>query len=128
MDHSKIRLLLVDDDTSVCQSLAGFLEDFDFQTALAFSAEEALGMLAEKPYDVLIVDLRLPDMTGEALILKAYEIKPDMHFMVNTGSAEYSLSEELRKIGMKPEYVFLKPVTDMNTLIVAIEKLCEGKD
>lgn len=128
MDHSQIRVLLVDDEPSICRSLVGFLDDSGFPTDFALSAEEALGMLAEKTYEVLIVDLRLPGMSGEALILNAHKINPDMHFLINTGSVEFSLSEELKQIGMSFEHVFLKPLLDMQILITGIEKLFTGED
>ena len=128
MDHSQIKILLVDDEPAICRSLVGFLEDNDFPTDSALSAEEALEMLAVKTYDILIADLRLPGVSGEVLILKAHEINPKVRCLVNTGSVEYTLSEDLKQIGMKPEHVFLKPLIDMQTLITGIEKLSEGKD
>jgi DNA-binding NtrC family response regulator len=122
-DGSPIRVLVVDDEPPVRDSLAGFLDDYDFEVSSAESAEKALELLTKTSLDVAIVDLRLPGMSGDALILRAHEIMPAMRFLIHTGSVGYHLSEELKRIGMRPEHVFIKPLPDLTLLVQCIKTL-----
>lgn len=123
-----IRVLVVDDEVSVCKSLVGFLEDFDFEVASAASAETALKLATEETFDVAIVDLRLPGISGEALILQAHKEVPDLKFLIHTGSVGYRLSEELKQIGILPAHVYLKPMDDLNELVEGIKNLVNEKE
>lgn len=118
-----IKVLVVDDEVSVCQSLVGFLEDSNFDVNSASSGEEALELAKKECFDVAIVDLRLPGISGDALILKAHQLIPDLRFIIHTGSVGYRLSEDLKQIGMLPDHVYMKPMDDLNELVEGIKKL-----
>ena len=66
----KIRVLIIDDETSIRQSLKGFFEDYEFKVKTTSSAEEAIKTLKTETFDAAIVDLRLPGMNGDLFILK----------------------------------------------------------
>lgn len=127
-DRSTIRVLVVDDEPSVRESLGEFLEDFEFEVSVAECAEEALDLIGKERYDVAIVDLRLPGMSGDALILKIHDKLPHMHFLIHTGSVAYSLSEDLEQIGVRSEYVFFKPLQDLALLVEGITKLLRQEE
>ena len=118
-----IRVLVTDDEPSVRGSLEWFLSDYGFDVSVAESAESALKLLSAKQYDVAIVDLRLPGMSGDALILEAHRIAPDVRFLLYTGSMDYRLSEDLKRIGVTPEQVYTKPVPDLADIARAVERL-----
>lgn len=123
-----IRILVVDDEDSVCRSLVGFLEDSNYEVASARSGEEALKLAAKEPFDVAIVDLRLPGVSGEAFILQAHKMLQDLRFLIHTGSVGYRLSEELKQIGILPAHVFLKPMDDLNELVEGINNLVNEQE
>jgi DNA-binding NtrC family response regulator len=126
IDAPHVRVLVVEDEPSVRFSLAGFLEDFNFDVLMAGTAEEALTLIKGEPFQVAIVDVRLPGMDGDAMILKAHEISPSMHFIIYTGSVNYKLSEDLKNIGTRSEYVFPKPQRDLAVFLGAIEDLLKS--
>ena len=64
-DYSRFRILVVDDEPSICESLLDYLEDFGFDVLASCGAHEALEILAKKPRDVAIIDIRLPGMNGD---------------------------------------------------------------
>lgn len=117
------RVLVVDDEASIRESLAEFLRDFDMQVATSSNAEEALALLAENPFDVVIADLRLPGITGDAMIPKAHQLQPDLRFLIHTGSIDYRLSSELVALGLTHKHIILKPLSDLTSLIEKIEAL-----
>jgi DNA-binding NtrC family response regulator len=120
---TKRHILVVDDESSIRESLADFLRDFDMEVSTAANAEDALTLLAVKIFDVLIIDLRLPGLTGDLLIPKVHELQPAVRFLIHTGSSDYRLSAELASLGVKPEHIILKPLSDLTALIDKIERL-----
>lgn len=122
-DYSSIRVLVIDDEPAICASLSAFLEDYGFQASTAESAEEALDLMKSNVYDVCIVDMRLPGMSGEDMILEAGSRYPEQKHIIYTGSISYNLSEKLKATGMRPEHVFLKPVRVLSLLVKCIKEL-----
>jgi len=122
-DYSTIHVLVIDDEPAICASLSAFLEDYGFQASTAESAEEALDLMKSNTYDICIVDLRLPGMSGEDLILKAKERYPKQKHIIYTGSISYNLSDKLKALGMRPEHVFLKPIRVLSLLVKCIKEL-----
>ena len=122
-NYDSIRVLVIDDEPAICASLSAFLEDYGFRASTAESAEEALDLMKSNIYDVCIVDLRLPGMSGEDLILQAKERYPNQRHIIYTGSISYNLSERLKELGMRPEHVFHKPIRVLSLLVKCIKEL-----
>ena len=127
MDISNVKVFIVDDESVVCSNVAAFLEDEGFTVFSAASGEEALDLILKQEIDVAIIDMRLPGIDGDTLILEAHEIQPALKFLIHTGSTNYSVSKSLEEIGVKKEQVFRKPLLDMSILTKGILKLLEGK-
>lgn len=127
-DYSTVRVLVIDDEPAICSSLSAFLEDYGFSASTAESAEEALDLMKSNTYDVCIVDMRLPGMSGEDLILEARTRYPDQRHIIYTGSISYNLSEKLKDLGMRPEHVFLKPVRVLSLLVKCIKQLAPDSE
>lgn len=127
MDISNIKVLVVDDEITVCSNVAAFLEDEGFTVFSAASGEEALDLILKQKIDVAIVDMRLPGIDGDTLMLKAHEIQPVLKFLIHTGSTNYSVSKSLEEIGVKNEHIFQKPLVDISVLTKGILNLLEGK-
>ena len=126
-DYSTIHVLVIDDEPAICASLSAFLEDYGFQASTAESAEEALDLMKSNTYDICIVDLRLPGMSGEDLILEAQQRYPKQKYIIYTGSISYNLSDKLKKLGMRPEHVFLKPIRVLSLLVKCIKELATAE-
>lgn len=119
MSTNEISILLVDDDEMIRGCIGAYLEDEGFSLCYASSAEEALDAIATIRPTACISDMRLPGMAGDVFIGKAYAISPGTGFLLHTGLA-YTLSDELRAIGMTTDDVFLKPIHELSTLIKRI--------
>ena len=125
VDHDHIRVLVVDDEPAIRKSLVSFLEDYDFQVFSAKSSEQALQILSNVPCQVAIVDLRLPGINGDTMILRAKERFPSLRFLIHTGSVNFQLSQDLTAIGIRQEHLLIKPQQDLSVFIEAIERLVE---
>ncbi len=81
----KARILIVDDEVPVCRSIAGALADQGYVIETALSGEEALERDREKRFDIVIIDLMMPGMTGMQLLTVLKQRRPEVRIIVITG-------------------------------------------
>ena len=82
----------------------------------AVSGEEALAILETESPQGAIVDIRLGGMDGKAFIREAYRKQPKMAFVICTGSPEYDIPADVRKLPGISDRVFTKPVANLADL------------
>lgn len=111
-----LRLLIVDDDESVRSSLYRYFDEFGFDVTAVESAGAALTALEAHAFDAGIIDMRLPDMNGDSLILAAHRVRPEMRFLIYTGSSNFWVSDDLERIGVTQDLVVQKPVDNLSVL------------
>jgi CheY-like chemotaxis protein len=118
------RVLLVDDEPLIITGLRVFLEDEGMQVVSAGSGEEAVEIArSDTGFDVCIMDMRLPGMDGDSAIRTLHEICPDLKFIIHTGSADYSIPDDLRELGIDENVFFAKPLLDMQPLAETVAVL-----
>ncbi|WP_291326453.1 response regulator [Desulfovibrio sp. UCD-KL4C] len=122
-----MRILVVDDEQMVRENLVDYLEDEGIDVISVGSAEEALKLMETESAEVAIVDMRLPVMHGNDLIINLKKIRPEMDFIIHTGSVDYAVPPDVRDLGISSENVLLKPVADMNIFIQKIKSLFGNK-
>jgi len=113
--------IILDDEQSIRQSIASYLEDEGHRVLCADSTEAALELVAQHPVDAAVVDIRLPGKDGNAFILEARGIRPEIKFVIHTGSADYTLPEAVKALGMTKENVLIKPVRDLSMILEALK-------
>jgi DNA-binding NtrC family response regulator len=124
---SQPRVLVVDDEPAIRNSLVEFLKDCQFDVSAADSAEGALDLITSMTIDVALVDIRLPKLDGDSLILQAHMLRPQMRFLIHTGSMAYKISDELKQLGVTQEHIFSKPQMDLTVFRDAIDKLMSSR-
>jgi signal transduction histidine kinase len=80
-------VLIVEDDLSSRVTLTALLESEDYFVTACATVQEAFDLLLDKPYDVVVSDLRLPDGTGLQVLWALKKINPDAQFILTTGNA-----------------------------------------
>jgi len=118
----KARILLVDDEELVRRSLAVNLKREGFELSSAASAEEALAILKEEPYDLLLTDYLMEGMTGIELLKLAKELNPQMKVIVFSGYEDKDSSDEIIRLGANG--FICKPV-DFEELLERIAAVLE---
>lgn len=116
MTETPKKILILDDEESIRQSIAAFMEDEGLVVYQAGSAEEALVILQENDIFGAVVDIRLPGEDGNSFMAKAHQINPDIRLIVNTGSADYIPPDDVKKLGVSSKRIFIKPA-DLNQLV-----------
>jgi DNA-binding NtrC family response regulator len=81
----KHRILVVDDELTVCKSIRKVLIREDCEVDMALSGEEALRKEADEPYDVMIVDLMMPGLSGLDLLKMLKAGNPKARIIMVTG-------------------------------------------
>ncbi|UZP68658.1 response regulator [Desulfovibrio mangrovi] len=123
MTNDSIEILVVDDEEMVRENLEAYLEDEGFVVHTAGSGEEGLEVLAGVNPQVGIIDMRLPGMSGNDFIIKAHEVKPELKYLIHTGSTNYKLPFELMQIGVTRDEIFIKPLQNMDDLVEGIYRI-----
>ena len=115
MTETSKKILVLDDEESIRQSIAAFMEDEGLEVFEAGSAEEALLILKKNHIFGAVVDIRLPGEDGNHFMTQARKINPDIRLIVNTGSADYIPPDDIKKLGISSKSIFIKPA-DLNQL------------
>ncbi|HXH28619.1 MAG TPA: sigma-54 dependent transcriptional regulator, partial [Candidatus Polarisedimenticolia bacterium] len=113
------RVLVVEDEAYVRDSLGALLEARGFDVELMPGVEEAFGSLARTPVDVVLTDLRMPGAGGLDLVTRARGTYPDLPIVVLTGHGTVDSAVACVKAGAS-DYI-LKPI-DPDALVVALER------
>jgi len=103
-------ILVMEDDLNVARGLEMILNEEGYEVNLAGTGALAMKAFNEKRYDLLVADLRLPDIDGMEVIKQVKSDKPDTEVVVITGYGTTAAAVEAMKIGV---HDFLpKPFTD----------------
>ncbi len=115
-------ILIVDDSFEILAFLRSLLEvaNPDFHVATVPSAEEAFLELHQRPFDLLITDLRLPGMNGLELVRRIRPLRPELPVIALTAYATSYSRQEAAELGI--EHYFQKPL-DPDNLLAAVRSL-----
>jgi DNA-binding NtrC family response regulator len=120
MGHAKI--LIVDDELIMRESLAGWLQRDGHETNTAASGEEALEKVKDTRFDILLVDIKMEGMSGLDVLKQVKENDPDVAVVMITAYGSIASAIEAMKNGA---YDYLLKPFDPNELGVIIEKIIE---
>lgn len=116
------KILIVDDELIMRESLAGWLERDGHRVDKAASGEEGLDMLEKTRYDILLLDIKMEGMSGLEVLKQVAENDPDVAVVMITAYGSVSTAIEAMKNGAT-DYL-MKPF-DPGELGVLIEKILE---
>ena len=92
-------VLIVDDEKNIRLTLSMALEKLDLMVDNAASGEEALDKLAEKPYALMLLDLRMPGIDGMEILRRASQLRPDVKVVIITAYGSVEAAVEAMKLG-----------------------------
>jgi len=120
------RILFVDDEPHVLEGLQRMLRPQRQHWEIAFAPDgaAALKLLEERPFDVIVTDMRMPEMDGATLLTHVRDRFPGVVRMVLSGYT--SLESALRAVPVAHQFL-LKPC-DPGLLRVTVDRACELKD
>jgi DNA-binding response OmpR family regulator len=124
IQNKQTKVLVVDDEKTVCQSVEKILGRKGHQVDQALTVENALKMIeAQSEYDLIIADLMMPQVSGMELLKIVKERWPKMPVLMVTGYASIASAVEATRLGAV-NYL-PKPFTP-DELATAVDKIIEG--
>lgn len=120
----RVRILVVDDELVIRESLKGWLSKSGYQVDTAESGRTALAMLDKTPYDLLFLDIKMPEMDGLAVLEQTRQRYPQTLVVMITAYGSVDTAVEAMKKGAN-DYL-MKPF-DPDHLTLLTEKLMQQK-
>ena len=114
------RILVVDDELIVRDSIKEWLADEGFHVDMAGSGAEALEKLAANEYSLMLLDVKMPGMDGVEVLKRGKEIRPGLNVVMMTAYATVETAVEAMKIGAM-DYL-MKPF-DPEALVAAVVQM-----
>jgi two-component system cell cycle sensor histidine kinase/response regulator CckA len=126
LPHAERRatLLIVDDKPTICQMVARLLEPRGITVLQAYGGQDALDIFGRfgRRIDLVILDIVMPEMDGEAVFSSLRKANPDVRVLVSTGHP--GLEEEARILAHKGTARLPKPYQPAE-LLLAVDSLIE---
>ncbi|KPK28911.1 MAG: Fis family transcriptional regulator [Nitrospira bacterium SG8_3] len=116
------KILIVDDELIMRESLAGWLERDGHEVEKTASGEEALEILKESRFDILLVDIKMEGMSGLDVLKQVKETDPDVEIVMITAYGSIATAIEAMRNGA---YDYLLKPFEPDELGILIEKIIE---
>ncbi len=115
------RILIIDDELSLRQTLARILQHAGFEVATAASAVEGLGLLSRQTWDLIYMDIRMPDMSGLEALKAVRAGYPELPVILFTAQPDLNSALEALRNGatdyllkpLKPETILERTRTSL---------------
>ncbi|MFP4226099.1 MAG: response regulator, partial [Desulfobacterales bacterium] len=92
-----MNILVVDDEKLQADLLSGFLENHDYNVVVAQSGETALQAFAEHPFQLVLLDQRMPDISGDQVLDRMKQINPAIRSIMITAYGDVSTAVRVMK-------------------------------
>ena len=125
------KILLIDDDKELSEELAEVLQDEGYEVSRAYNGRDGEKMAVTSDYDVVLLDLKLPDVSGSEVLNNLKSIKPGCRVIIITGNPvfENNIEEAVSRDEAKKENVYkyadriIKKPFDIEQLLSAVGEL-----
>lgn len=114
------KLLIVDDENGILEEVKSFFEEEGFQVFTADNGEDGIAILKREKPELLLLDMKLPDMSGLHVLKICKESSPLTKVIVNTGYVDQVLIDQADELGRD---VFLHKPFDLEYLRREVNKL-----
>src|SRR5512133_1743334 len=111
------RILVIDDERSIRNTLKDVLEYEKYEIESAEDGAKGLELFAQGPFDVVLCDIKMAKMDGIEVLQKVYEISPDIPVIMISGHGNIDTAVDAIKKGA---YDFLEKPLDLNRLLITI--------
>lgn len=119
------RILVVEDDLNTLSGLVEIVKDEGYDTVGVESGKKALKVLEHERFDVMLTDLRMPEMDGLQLFEKSLSLNSDMKTIVMTAYSSVKDAVEAMKKGV---YEYLTKPLNLDELFITIKKALDEKE
>jgi len=119
-DNSKYKILTIDDESYIRQSIRTYLEDYEFTVFEAENGKKGIDVFDREHPDLVLLDLKMPEMDGLQVLKVLRGKAPDIPLVVASGTGNITAVVEALHLGAW-DYI-LKPIEDLNVLYHSVQK------
>jgi len=120
------RILVVDDDSTILKLLFKYLTSLSYKVEVVTTGKQAIAKLNEEYYDIVLLDLKLPDDDGISILEKIKNYDDQISVIIMTGYGKVESAVKAMKKGAD-DYL-LKPFNSMEELAMAIRRTLDYKE
>ena len=124
-ENAEKKILVIDDEVYIRDSVIGFLEDFGFEVIEAENGRIGIEQFENQHPDLILCDLRMPVMDGLEVLAHVREKDENTPIIIVSGAGNIADTVEALRLGAW-DYI-IKPIQDMNVLYYAVNKAFERK-
>ena len=110
------KLLIVDDDTGLLDALATYMKGVGYEVVTANSGEAALDQALQHKFDLVLMDVRLPGLSGSETMMRLKNLQPQVEEVFFTADQDFESSMDFLRFSLPAERVLVKPI-DLSSLI-----------
>lgn len=125
IDGNNLKVLIADDEVEFASTIVARLKLRSFAANMANSGKAALAAIEQDRPDVLLLDLKMPDLDGLEVLASLNENYPNLAVIILTGHGSFEAGRKGMELGAY-DYI-MKPV-DLNLLITKIEDAFQAKN
>ena len=118
----EVRILVVDDDVEVADTVKDFLSDLGYSITKAYGGREALARFQEGDFQLVVTDLKMPEIDGMELLQMVKGIDSKVSVVVITGFGTIEVAVKAIKLGA---YDFIQKPLRLKELQIIIERALE---
>ena len=118
----KQKILIVDDEVSIRQSLSGILEDEGYEVILAACGEEGLEKAKKDPPDLILLDIWMPGVDGITVLDEIKKLYPLIHVMIISGHGTIETAVKATRMGA---FDFIEKPLSIERVLVSIQNAIE---
>ncbi|WP_163336158.1 response regulator [Desulfopila sp. IMCC35008] len=122
-NDKNINLLIADDEHEFAATLVARLEIRNFVVRMVNSGHDALEAIDDEEPDVLLLDLKMPDMDGLEVLARLREHHKDLKVIILTGHGSFEAGREGMELGA---YDYLMKPIELGKLIEVVRSACEA--
>ncbi|MCX7954459.1 MAG: sigma-54 dependent transcriptional regulator [Bacteroidales bacterium] len=118
-------ILVIDDEKSICKSLKEILEYEGYEVETALNGPEGLNIVKSKEIDLILCDIKMPQMDGIEVLQKVKEEHPQVTVIMITAHGDIDTAVDCIKKGA---YDFLQKPLDLNRLLISVKNALDRKN
>jgi len=119
------KILVIDDQRSIRNTLKDILELEGYEVELAENGKDGIEIFLESKYDLVLSDIKMPEMDGLEVLSKIMEVHSDVPVVMISGHGNIDTAVESIKKGA---YDFIEKPLDLNRLLITVKNALEKKE
>ena len=125
LKREKVSILIVDDDDLTLRTISIFLKKMHYDVETCKNGTEAINAIKKNFYNIVLLDLKLPDIDGLEVLKKLKDMNPSISVIMMTGYG--TIETAVRSMQYGAEDYLLKPFKKLNELDIVIQRVLRYK-